>query len=203
MAQEININVYVLKVKSFFNEMTDTMLAIYAEKGIEPFKKPLLITVPLILVLYVGVYSPLRTKIEWTANEVEKNTALSEGAGDYSDAKTRLAGFQRRLPLIKEKDDWLTGLLTNTAKAHNISFDALNAQTEEEAGNFLMVSKEVQLVTDYATLWKWIADLENSPIYVRIVVLNAEKDPDTGKIKTMLKLSTIFPKPQKGGTAAS
>jgi len=129
--------------------------------------------------------------------EIEKGRAISAGAGDYEDAKTRLAASQRRLAPAKEKDDWLNSKLTDTAKLYNIPFDGISEQTEEESGNFLMVSRQVQFTCSYASMARLLAELENSRIFLRITTLVAAKDPDTGRMKVTLKLSTVFPK--KGG----
>ncbi|HBA61705.1 MAG TPA: hypothetical protein DCZ92_13015 [Elusimicrobia bacterium] len=196
---DIDVKEYFTRFKSFFTEMTDTMMAIYAEKGMAPFKKPLTITVPLILVIYVLVYNPLSSKIENGNVEIQRGRAIAESAGDYQDSRSRLAGFQRKLPPLKEKDDWLNSLLASTAKNHNISFDAITEQTEEESGNFLLVYRQVQFTSDYATVGKWLAEVENTSNFLRIVALVVNKDPESGRVKVTIKLSTIFPK--KGGVA--
>lgn len=195
----------ISKARGFFTEATDNVLVIYAEKGIEPFKKPLMIAFPVLLVLFAGVYRPLGGKIEEANYQLEVSQAISEGAGDYQAVKEQLLAAQSRLPLLKDKDEWLSYLLMNSAKAHGISFDMLSAQTEEDAGSFLVVSRRVEFVTDYSTLGRWLAEVENSPIFIRVVSLEvAREEMNPLRLKVSVKLSTVFMKPEgatSGGAA--
>lgn len=188
------------KLLSFFKDMLDNTRMIYAEKGIEPFKKPLLVAVPTLIILYAAVYSPLGSKLSVAKTHMQSLEIIAQNAGEYDDAKTRLKAFQRRLPLFKDKDEWLNFLITNSAKAYGISFEGMGAQRETEVGNFVLVSREVTVTTNYPTLGKWIADIENSPILIRVTDLNMRRDSgNPGMIKVVFKLSTIFPKFSGGG----
>lgn len=191
-----DIKELLLRAKGLVTDATDNIFVIYAEKGQEPFKKPLAVAVPVLLVLYFIVYSPLAGKIRAAAFKLDSSQAISQGAGDYQDAKARLVGFQSKLPLLKDKDDWLNYLLMSTSRAHNISFDVLSAQTEEDAGGFVVVSRKVELVTTYDTLGRWLADVESSPIFLRVVSMSAQRDGDNPtRVKVSVKLSTLFAKP--------
>lgn len=188
------------KLLSFFKDMLDNIRMIYSEKGIEPFKKPLVVAVPTLIILYAAVYSPLSGKLAASKTHLQSLEIIAQHAGEYEDAKTRLSALQRRLPLIKDKDEWLNFLITNSARAYGISFEGMGAQRENEVGNFVMVSRDVSVTTNYATLGKWIADIENSPILVRITDLNMRRDAaNPGMVKVNFKLSTIFPKFPGGG----
>ena len=188
------------KIQAFFKDMLDSMRVIYGEKGIEPFKKPLIVAVPTLIILYAAVYSPLSSKLASSKKRMESLQIIAQHAGDYEDAKTRLMAFQRRLPLIKDKDDWLNFLITNSARTYGISFEGMGAQKETEVGNFVLVSRDVSVTTNYATLGKWIADIENSQILIRITDLNMRRDAgNPGLVKVNFKLSTIFPKFPGGG----
>ncbi len=189
------------KLQSFFKDMLDNTRMIYSEKGIEPFKKPLLVAVPTLIILYAAVYSPLGSKLSSAKKDMQSLQIIAQHAGEYEDAKTRLMAFQRRLPLIKDKDEWLNFLITNSARAYGISFEGMGAQRETEVGNFVLVSRDVTVTTNYATLGKWIADIENSPILIRVTELNMRRDAASpGLIKVNFKLSTIFPKFSGGGS---
>ncbi|HNW44922.1 MAG TPA: hypothetical protein PKI19_10490 [Elusimicrobiales bacterium] len=193
----------IAKVKAVVSDATGVLLAIYAEKGIAPFKKPLATAVPTLLVLYLAVYLPLGDKLHSATLKLEASQAVSNGAGDYDDAKKRLLSYQAKLPLIADKDDWLNYVLQNSAKAHGISFEVFSAQTEEDAEDFMLASRNVELVTTYETLGKWLVDIENSPVFLRIVAMTAEKDSDNPlNVKVTLKLSTVFAKAKAGAPAA-
>ena len=168
--------------------------------GIEPFKKPLLIAGPSLLVLYAGVFSPLTSKVKTSTAQVESMTVVAQYAGEYEDAKLKLAAYQRRLPFIKDKDEWLNYVITNTARAYGISFDSLSAQKETEVGNYLVVSREVMVTTTYANLGRWLAEIENSKILLRVSDLTIRRSQDApGTIKVTFTLATVFAKFGGGG----
>ncbi len=188
------------KIESFFKDMYGNVLMIYAEKGFEPFKKPAMIAGPSLLVIYAAVYSPLTGKVATSASQVESMKVVSQYAGEYEDAKTRLAAYQRRLPFIKDKDEWLNYVITNTARAYGISFDSLSAQKETEVSNYLVVSREVMVTTTYANLGRWIAEIENSKILLRVTDLTIRRSPENpGTIKVTFTLATVFSKFGGGG----
>ena len=188
------------KLQSFLKDMLESIRMIYAEKGIEPFKKPLLVAVPALIILYAAVYSPLGSKLAAAKAHMMSLEVIAQHAGEYEDAKTRLSAYQRRLPLIKDKDEWLNFLITNSARTYGIAFEGMGAQKETEVGNFILVSRDVSVTTNYATLGKWIADIENSPILIRVTDMNLRRDAAApGLVKVNFKLSTIFPKFPGGG----
>ena len=179
----------------FFKDMHDNVLIIYAEKGVEPFKKPLLVALPAVLILYVLMYAPLASKAKINADRLEKSQIIAAHYADYDDARTKLAAYQKRLPLIRDKDEWLNYMMTSTAKAHGISFDSIAAQTETEIGNFLLVSRLVSVTTTYFKFGKWVADIENSPILLKVTDVNLKKDGSrAGVVRINMKLSSVFPK---------
>lgn len=188
-----NITELIARLQRFLADAANNVLAIYAEKGIEPFKKPLGVAAPLLLVIYLAVYVPLGDKIRVAAGKLEASQAIAQGAGDYEDAKKRLLAYQAKLPYLKDKDDWLSSVLMNTARTHGISFDVFSAQTEEEIDDFILVSRKVELATAYETLGKWLADVENTPVFLRVVYLSVLRDNDNPlRVKVSLQLSTLF-----------
>ena len=183
------------KLSAFLKDMLDNIRMIYAEKGIEPFKKPLLFSVPGLLILYGVVYVPLGDKVRTRALELESRQLIASNYTEYEDAKTKLASYQHRLPLIKDKEEWLNYLMTSTAKIYGIAFDSLSAQTENEIGSFLLVTREVSVTTTYDKFGRWMAEIEKSPIVLRVADATIKKEEGrVGFIKATLKLSTIFPR---------
>lgn len=188
------------KIKVSVKEMMDSVVVIYGEKGIEPFKKPLMIALPSLLCLYAIVYGPLSDKLKRSVSEERNMRVVAQYAGDYENAKTKLAGYQRRLPLLKDKDDWLNYLITTTAKNCGVSVDSLGVQRETEVGNYLLVSREVSATTSYGLFGKWLAEIENSPIFLRVTEMSLRRDENNrGSIKVSFTLSTVFPRLGGGG----
>lgn len=183
------------RIGLYLKDMLDNVRMIYAEKGVEPFKKPLLFSLPILLVLYSAVYAPLASKLSSRAAGLESRRVIAAHYAEYQDAKARLAAYQRRLPLFKDKEEWLNFLMTSTAKNHGIAFDTLSAQTETEIGNFLLVTREGTVTTSYSDFGKWMAEIERSPITIKVTDANIRKDAGrTGLVKVTLKVSTIFPR---------
>jgi len=183
------------KIKSVAKEMADSIMVIYGEKGIEPFKRPLLIALPSLLCLYALVYSPTSGKLSRSIADQKNMKVVAQFAGDYENAKTKMSGYQRRLPLLKDKDDWLNYLITTSAKSVGVSVDSLGAQRETEVGNYILVSREVSATTTYTLFGKWLAEIENSPIFLRVTEMNLHRDENTrGAVKVSFTLSTVFPR---------
>ena len=187
------------KIQSAVKEMADSILIIYGEKGFAPFKTPLIIAVPSLLVLYLLVYNPISDKLRRYKAEAQNMTVVARYAGDYEAAKTKMSAYQRKLPLVKDKDDWLNYLITNTARNAGVSVDSLGAQRESEVGNYLVVSRVVTATTNYGVFGTWLAEIENSPIFLRITEMSMQRDENTrGAVKVTFTLSTVFPR-QGGG----
>ena len=189
------MNNLLQKIKIFLKRMLNDMFVIYEEKGAEPFKKPLLYAILPILILYFMIYSPVADKLRDKKNELANIESIIEFYEDYSNAKSMIASFQCQLPAAKDKDDWLNHVLSSNAKKHGMDFDSISAQKEIEMNNYLVVSREVSLSSTYNKVGKWVRDMENSPIFLKVTDFNLRKDPmKRGNIKVNLTLSTVFAK---------
>jgi Tfp pilus assembly protein PilO len=183
------------KIKFFAINMMENVVAIHAEKGTEPFKKPLLYALPVVLGLYFFVYSPTTEKLNNKTIELENIESISEFFEDYSNAKLRISSLQRLLPATKDKADWLNHILTSNAKEHAIDIEGITPQKEVPISNYYVVSRSVSLTTTYAKLGRWVCDMENSPIFLKVTNMNLKKDPvKRGYVKVNLTLSTVFAK---------
>ncbi len=183
------------KIKFFSSNMIESVIAIYTEKGFEPFKKPLLYALPVILGLYFMVYSPTTDKLANKKNELANLESISEFFEDYKNAKLNISSFQAQLPATKDKSDWLNHVLNSNAKEQGIDIDGITAQKEVEISNYFVVSRSVSLTSTYDKVGKWICDMENSPIFLKVTDFNMKKDPlKRGHIKVNLTLSTVFSK---------
>ncbi|MDA8132316.1 MAG: type 4a pilus biogenesis protein PilO [Elusimicrobia bacterium] len=188
------------KIKSYFKDMLADILIIYGEKGFAPFKRPLTIAGPSLLLLYAAVYSPITSKLAKTQRSIISMEAVAQYADEYESAKMRLTGLQRRLPRIADKGEWLNYLLTETSRNAGVSIESRSAQNETEVSGYLVVSREVSTTTTYALLGKWLADIENSPIFVRITDLQmSRQDSSPGMVKASFTISTVFPRLGGGG----
>lgn len=188
------------RVKSYFTDMIADILVIYGEKGFAPFKRPLTIAAPSLLLLYVAVYSPMSGKLSSTERKIRSMSDIAQYAEQYEGSKMRIRGLQRNLPLFKDKAEWLSYLINDSARKVGVPINAISAQREGDMGSYLVVSREVSTKTTYNKLGEWMAAIENSPIFVRITEFNMAKDnADPGMIKVTVVVSTVFPRPGGGG----
>lgn len=188
------------KARSYFKNLSANILMIYGEKGFAPFKRPLTIAAPVLLVLYVAVYSPISGNLSKTTRSISGMTVVAQYAEQYETAKTRVQGMHRRLPLVKDKGEWLNYVINSTARDLGVQVDSLSAQRETEVGGYVLVSREVQTTTTYSQFGKWMAEIENSPIFLRITEINLNRDENNpGSVKVTFTLSTVFPRFGAGG----
>ena len=180
---------------TFLREMVADISVIFFEKGIGPFKKPLLFALPAILIIYSAVYSPLGSKVTRVSAELAKLELISQNYQDYRNAREKVMSYQARLPKAKDKDDWLNYTISATAKKNKIVVDRLGAQEETEIAGFLVVSRQVTVTTSYSKVGAWLADIENSPILLKVTMLTIRKlEGSPGSIEAAFKLSTVFPR---------
>lgn len=190
----------LLRIQAFFKNVAADIVVIYSEKGIEPFKKPLFFALTVLLIIYTAVYAPLRSRMARRSAELVKFEVISQNYQEYNDAKSKLSFCQAKLPLIKDKGEWLNYVITTNAKKNGIVIESLSAQEETEISGFLMVSRSVSVITSYAKLGAWLADIENSPILLKVTELTFKRpDERVSVIQVDLKLFTIFPR--SGGPA--
>lgn len=184
-----------IKLKEYAVQMLDEFKIVYAEKGFEPFKKPLLYATPAFLIAYFIIYSPSVKKMESRQREYTELCAISEFYGRYHDAKIKIKNHRSVLPALKDKDEWLNYLLTKTAKEHGIVLDSVSEQKEVDMTEAIMVSREVSFKSDYHTVGKVVSDIENSEIFVKITAFELKKNENNlGKVSVTLTLSTLFAK---------
>ncbi|HAH30917.1 MAG TPA: hypothetical protein DCL44_01235 [Elusimicrobia bacterium] len=192
----------LVRLVDFFKDMVTDINIIYLEKGIEPFKKPVFLALPLLFFIYIAIYSPLTAKVTLRLAELTRFAAISQNYQEYTDARGQLLAYQSKLPLFKDKDAWLSHIITTTAKKNGLAFDSLSAQTEMEFNGLLIVSRGVTLKTTYPKLAAWLADIENSPIFLKVTEINFMKqDGSVGMIQAKFTISTVFPRSSGSGSA--
>ncbi len=190
------MNPKIEKIISFFKNSISEIQATYAEKGIEPFKKPIMYSVPIFLVIYFGFYSPSINKVSTLKDEIARYELLAPLYGDYTNYKNSLSQYKKNLPLYKDKDEWLDYIITTNCKKNGVSPQSIGAQIESElTGGFVLASKDISIEADYFTVGKLVADMENSQIFVKITELNLKKGSVLGTVSVQFKIATVFIKP--------
>lgn len=184
------------KIISFLKSSVSEIQSIYAEKGVEPFKKPLIVSVPMFLAVYFGFYSPSGTKLSMARDELARYELMAPFYEDYVNYKNSSAQYKKNLPAYKDKAEWLDYIIRSNSQKNGITPDTIGSQTESEiTGGFILAYREVSIRADYQTIGKLVADIENSPVFVKISEFNLKKDAELGVVVAQFKVATVFVKP--------
>ena len=187
------IKALAAKAAALLRDMSSNVSVIYAEKGMEPFKKPLLISLTVMLSVYYFIYSPVQGRMAARTAELEKWRLIESHFSEYESASAKISAYRDRLPPLKQKEEWLSNLINSTALQHGMAVDSLLPQTEKEVGNYLLVSREASLTTTYAQFGKWLADIEKNPAFVRVSAVSVKKVEDPFLyVRVSVKLATVY-----------
>lgn len=190
----MNIKTIITKYKKKIKNLIEDVQAIYLEKGPQPFQKPFLYAFLAIFISYL-IYLSNKGTLKNNQLEYEKMSQLSSFANEYIDLKNSIQSYLKKIPSIKDKNEWLDYLLNITAHRYQIVFTNIESQKELKVGNNMyIVAKQVQFTTDYQTLGKFIRDLENSPVFIEISQLVVMKKDDNYiiNIEVTINVSTVF-----------
>jgi len=186
-------------ILDYLKRMFSELYKVYSERGIEPFKKPLIFSVPAFLISYFLIYSPSVIQLNNLKRELKSLETLAPYYNDYASSKQVINSYIGKLPLYKDKDEWLNYIITSTSRKIGISIESLSSQQENEVLGFSIVSRDVTVTTTYDLIGKWIAEIENSPIYVKITNFNLKKvEGKPGFVSVSFKVTTVVPKPEAG-----
>jgi Tfp pilus assembly protein PilO len=125
---------------------------------------------------------------------------ISSHYAEYMDVQKQRAELRRRTPLLKDKGEWLGYILTSTSKNHGLTFEALSQQEERDAGPLILVSRGANVTGTYEQVGAWLAEMENSKIFLKITTLEMSKSPsDPTSVQVKIILSIVFPNDSSQG----
>lgn len=183
------------KIKFYLKSLFSDIYSIYLERGFAPFQKPLIFAGGVFLIIYFGLYLPSFSKLKAVKNDWDNINSVVPYYDSYIRYKKEISNYKKMLPNYKDKDEWLDYIIRNTAKNNSIVPETITAQREVELGGGLIVAnKEVTVTASYHDIGKWIADIENAPIFLTISDFNLRKS-DNFMVRVQFKLVTIFIKP--------
>ncbi len=168
---------------------------LYTEKGIAPFKMPLLILIGTFLILYMGVYGAILSRLHQARGEMDSLNASAQYASVFNKHHSWLTSHQKELPPTKDKDNWLFNIVARTSQQEAIENPSISQQTEREMDDFIVVTRKIGAVAAFKQAAKWIERIENSPLLIRISQLTIEKNAGTiGFVKLRFQVETVFMK---------
>lgn len=166
---------------------------IYLERGFEPFKVPVLAVTGIIFCLYFFMYKPIEPKLMELNDQLETQRAIHESLGEYNETKNTIGDFKKRLPMYKDKEDWLNYIIISTAKEMEIELDSLDPQVLKEDGSFAVASRNLETTVEYDIAGRWIEKLENAPVFIRLTNVTMEKvQEDPSYVKLKMTVTTLF-----------
>lgn len=180
-------------IKQNLSEAALSVYTLYTEKGIAPLRIPLLVICCAVLMLYSGVYGRIISGLERTRSELNSLEASAKYARIFEDYRSRLGAYEKRLPLLKDKDKWLFDVVMAAAQKEGVRPDTVSAQAETEMDDFIVASREISAAVSFKSAAKLLARIENSPFLVKISQLTVKKDPARlGIVKIQFQVSTVF-----------
>jgi hypothetical protein len=166
---------------------------IYLERGFEPFKVPVLAVTGIIFCLYFFMYKPIEPKLMELNDQLETQRAIHESLGEYNETKNTIGDFKKKLPMYKDKEDWLNYIIISTAKEMEIELDSLDPQVLKEEGSFAIASRNLETTVEYDIAGRWIEKLENAPVFIRLTNVTMEKVlEDPAYVKLKMTVTTLF-----------
>lgn len=174
-------------------DYVDYLQVIYLEKGFEPFKVPVLVVCGIVFCLYFFLYKPIEPKLMDLNAQLETQKTIHESLGEYNETKNTIGDFKKRLPMYKDKEDWLNYIIISTAKEMEVELEALDPQVLREEGSFAVASRNLETTVEYDIAGRWIEKLENAPVFIRLTNVSMEKDQeDPAYVKLKMTVSTLF-----------
>ena len=175
------------------NDLFTYIQVIYAERGPEPFKVPALIVLSITFCLYFFVYSKIEPEMMAVSSQVETLKLIANSLEEYNSIKASITEHKRKLPMYKDREEWLNYLIISTAKDLEIDIESLAPQKITESGVFIIASRDVETTLDYDTAGHWIEKLENAPVFLKITAMSMDKlEDDPTLIKLRMTISTLF-----------
>lgn len=176
-----------------------TARILYSEKGISPFRLPLLVLISVFMLLYMGVHKPIISKLQRDRSEMDSLNASTQYASVFNKHRSWLISHQKELPPIKDKDNWLFNAVARASQQEGIATPTISQQTEREVNDFVVVNRKISAVTTFKKAAKWIEKIENLPFLVRISNLSIQKSANKiGFVKLKFQVDTVFMKSKIG-----
>ena len=185
----------ILEIKKNLKNIFSDFISVYFEKGIDPFKKPLIYGFGMILLSYV-IYFPSSSKYEDLKGELNQLEIVTRYYDNYIQIKESIKRYYSFVPSFKDKEEFLGYVLNTLASKHKISFSKIESQKEVKT-NFgvFVVYNSVSFSTDYYTLGNFIRDIENYKPFVYVSEINITKSDNQtviGNLDVDLTIATIF-----------
>ncbi len=150
----------------------------FREKGAKHFARPLVIGSLLILVAHLLGYKPAAQRLRTLGSKLAAARAAAQYADTYEAARDKLASIYSQTPQLKDRDQWLLGVLVESLKADGIVTDTLQPVTEMEDKGVIFQRASMSSTLNFKEIVRWIARIESTTPTVFIESLSVTKRAD-------------------------
>ncbi len=194
MNMEIKRLDIIINLKNYIKNIFQDVLSIYNEEGIEPFKKPMGISLLIIVASYLFYHSST-SKLLDTKDKLKWLESVKDYYNEYTTSKETIKRYALKIPAWKDKDDFLTYTITSIASKNGITFSSIESQKEMPLDKIYYVTKQVRFTTTYEKMIKFLSDIETSEIFVeisQITITKKENYSQPGYVDVDMIVGTIF-----------
>ncbi|MGC8867368.1 MAG: hypothetical protein ACP5PA_04055 [Elusimicrobiales bacterium] len=188
------MNIKFSEIKIYIKNLFSDVQAVYNEKGAEPFKKPLVISLIVIIALYI-LYHSSSSRLSDIKDRIKWIESIKDYYNEYTSSKETIKRYSSKVAAWKDKDDFLNYTLTSIASKNGIAFSSLEAQKEMTFDRVYYVTKQVKFTTTYEKMIKFLAEIETSELFLEIsqITISKKENPNQlGEVDVDLTLGTIF-----------
>lgn len=179
-------------VKNYFSNLFADILMVYSERGFEVFKKPFFVSLIIIGILFFS-YVFISQKASDKKDKLNWFESVKGYYDTYTKSKKIIKEYSKKLPSKEEKSEFINRVLNTAASNYRITFSEIGSQSETTFGKLTLASRQVKFSTDFDTLIRFLAEIENSEKYVEIsnISVTKKKEP-IGMLEVSIVLSTVF-----------
>lgn len=137
----------------------------------DPLQLRLLVLGTILLVGYMGVYTPLDDQITATAQKIARERKLAELAADLEQLQAQCNSFAKRLPQQADGKEWMQYMLDGI-RSFPLKLTKLDNLATQRLGPCQMVALKIELEGSYYDLDQFLRWLEANPRLFRADEIN-------------------------------
>lgn len=191
MAQNIDLKPYVALIQAELDLVVSTL----REKGAKRFGKALGIAGAAIALTYLGLYAPPKKKSARLQSEINAARTLSEFAVQYKDLRDQLASSYAQLPLMSDKEMFLSNAVIDSLKAEGLTPEVFQPVREQEQAGLIFQASNIAMPVRFSEFYSWLIRLEGAKPLMHLQSVDLTKKSDAvGMNAVQAEIVTVIPK---------
>ena len=148
------------EIRSVFGTLKD--------KGANRFGRALALSLALPFAAYLLIYTPAMRKLAHLDDELSRARLMARQADDYNQVKNRLLVAYSKLPLPKDRANWLSDTVKEALRSENIVASQLPAPSEEDVHGIVTQNLSIGMNLKFSELMALLTRLEASKPLIHI-----------------------------------